>query len=444
MMRRALLLFAILVCAVAIPNGNVLAFQQTQSIPAGMDTMPPKVTQTAVGCGFVEYEATELFNVPNPPKKPPLPTNQVDRGIASITMSATPNSVNARLVLVTAQSFPPDSLSWKQFIFRVEAIDKTKRATAFVSVRDWNAPTANVTSVEVIIEPSIPTLSDNSVTLTARANNTVTYTVTVRNSTTAPIVVNAIELTGSALFTLTSGGGTNITLAPGETRQVVVSYTPNLQSEAGDNASLSIRTNCGDIAIPVKGTGTLANLSTENWDAGNIMKGVKVCKSLGFKITNNGSATATISAINVTLGAPELTLAGPTPAVPFDIPAGGSVDVTDLCFTPATESGVFVGAVTLTTNAETGDFVADVTANRAVNSVDPVILQRLNVRFDASGNVIRYDSEASALLFDVRGTVVGNAAENARKIDAQSFSAGTYFLVINEKPAVSIPVSIVR
>ncbi len=443
MMRRALLLFAILVCAAAIPSGSILAFQQMQSTPVGMDTAPPKVTQTAVDCGVIQYEATELFNVPDPPVTPPLPTHQIDKGIASITMSAVPASVNARLVLVTAQSFPKDP-SYKRFTFRVEAIDKTKRATAFVSVRDWNEPTQNVTTIEVIIEPSIPTLSDNSVTLTARANNTVTYTVTVRNSTTAPIVVNAIELTGSALFTLTSGGGTNITLAPGETRQVVVSYTPNLQSEAGDNASLSIRTNCGDIAIPVKGTGTLANLSTENWDAGNIMKGVKVCKSLGFKITNNGSATATISAINVTLGAPELTLAGPTPAVPFDIPAGGSVDVTDLCFTPATESGVFVGAVTLTTNAETGDFVADVTANRAVNSVDPVILQRLNVRFDASGNVIRYDSEASALLFDVRGTVVGNAAENARKIDAQSFSAGTYFLVINEKPAVSIPVSIVR
>lgn len=443
MMRRALLLFAVLVCAMIVPGGGVLAFQEIQKLAVGIDTMPPKVTRTAVDCGVAEYTATELFNVPDPPQDPPLPTHQVDKGIASITMSAVPASVNARLVLVTAQNFPNDP-SYKTFVFRVEAVDKTKRATAFVSVRDWSTPNQNVTTIEVIIEPSIPTVSDNSVALTARANNTVTYTVTLQNSTSVPMTINTIELTGSALFSLTTGGGTGITLAPGESRQVVISYTPNLQSEAGDAGTLWVRTNCGDIQIPVTGTGTLANLQTEDWNAGSIMQGVQVCKPLGFKITNNGSAPATVTAINVTSGAPELTLTGPTPGLPFTIPAGGSVDVTDLCFTPATDNGTFDGAVTLTTDAETGDFVAVVTAMKVVNSVDPEVLQRLNVRFDASGNVIRYNSDASALLFDVRGTVVGNAAVNAGKIDAQNFSAGTYFLVLDEKPTVSIPVSIVR
>ena len=68
------------------------------------------------------FKATELRNIPDPPNDPPAPTDQVDRGIASITITGAPQSVNARLVLVTDNSFPRDP-AYTEFEFCIEAID---------------------------------------------------------------------------------------------------------------------------------------------------------------------------------------------------------------------------------------------------------------------------------------------------------------------------------
>lgn len=424
MIRRALLPIAFSVLALAIPAGGVTAMDDVQSTPPGIDTARPGLIKTYLGCGVYEFEATEITNIPDPPRNPPLATDQVDRGIASITMSSQPASQNAKLTLITDQSFPKDP-SYKRFKFRVEPIDKTKRATAFIFVRDWAEPNSNVTTQEIIIEPAVPTVSEDNVTMTGRANTTVTHTITIRNTTSEPQTISAISISGSPLFVLQSGGtATSITLAPGETRTVVISYTPNVNSEAGDAAQVLMTTPCGDKTIPVNGTGTVGRLATTDWAAGNIMIGVQTCLDAGFTITNNGSADVNITDITVTVPNADFTFNLTEPTLPTTLAAnGGTVQVKTLCITPS-DSHAIAATVSVQSNAEAGDLDCVVTANGVTNSLDPEIMTRLAVRFDASANVVRYNSEARAQLVDVRGNVVAAAGEGARMIGADACAPG--------------------
>ncbi len=428
----------ILVCAVSNVHAVDGNLGVVQSITPGLDSMPPVLSSTYIGCGVYEFTATELRNIPDPPIVPPRVTDQVDKGIASVSIVGSPTSVNTKLTLITDQSFPRDN-AYKTFTFRIEPLDPTQTAYAYIYVRDW---AGNLASQQLVIEPPIPLVTPRSQTTQTRVNTTSTVTVNVTNNTDKPQTVSVLDIVGSTTFTITGGGAVPFTLGPGESRVVTVTYTPTLDSDKGDEATLNVRTDCGNTPVSLSGTGLLARLVTEDWDAGTTTVNLKICKQDGFRITNNGNAAVTITGFSS--NNPNVTISSTISAVnPARIEPGNSLSVTELCYQRASV-GSDVADVSVICDAEAGDLICKVTASVQVSSVDPEIIRAINVRYDASTQRVLFNDDRAAILIDIMGATVATAPSEQRHLHADALAAGTYFVVFVSHPAVALPVVITQ
>lgn len=437
-MFRIALGIALLAWSAVVASAGGGVHDNVQNIIPGVDTLPPQVLQTTASCTVVEMVAREIRNTPDPPADPPGSGDQIDKGIASITINGTPLPVNARLILVTDNSFPKDP-SYKEFTFRIEAIDPSKRAVAYVWIRDW---AGNVAGQEVIIEPKVPTPSTDAITVTTRANTTTEQTITVSNTTSQPQTISSITLSNGDRFEIISGGtSSTIVLGPGETREIVVRYSPNVASESGDNGTLLIATPCGNKQVALNGTGLVGKLLTEDWDAGVQGPGVRICKTGGFVVENRGTASVTITGftssnpnviVNSTINAANPTVLNP----------GENIAVTELCYERSTE-GADTATVTVLCNAETGDAECIVVGRVITTSVDEEA-DAPTVWFDASSERVRFPMERAATLLDVNGHVVGMAAMNTGWIATRGLASGAYILVMPDEPQRAVSVMINR
>ncbi len=239
MFRIAVLLGGILIGCLGVKAGGIDTGDDVQRIVPGIDTLAPTLENISVDCAIYEFEAAELRNTPDPPSNPPGSKDQIDRGIASITITGSPSSVNARLVLVTDSQFPLDP-SYKRFRFRIEPIDPTKQVIAFVWIRDW---ADNAFARQIVIDPPIPSPSTDLVEVAIRVDTKEQSTVTLTNTTTKPQTITSITIGGSDKFEIISGGSNDpLILAPGETRDIVVEYSPDLSSENGDYDAVTVLT----------------------------------------------------------------------------------------------------------------------------------------------------------------------------------------------------------
>jgi hypothetical protein len=282
-----------------------------------------------------------------------------------------------------------------------------------------------------------------TLTTEARVNKTSTVTVTITNSTDVAQTLTGIVITGSNKFAVTNGGITQpTTLAPQETKAVTVTYSPDMASEQGDAATLNVQTSCGVTPVAISGKGLLARLETEDWDAGETTPRTRICKQGGFKITNNGNAPVTITGFNT--NNPNVTvttnISAGNPAI---VNAGASMNITELCY-ERPDAGVDAADVTVICDAEAGDAICKVTAKATTTSVDPEVLRKLNVRFDASAFRVLFDDDRAASLVDVTGTTVALSMAGERSLNTQALASGAYFLVISENPAVVVPVLVTR
>ncbi|MBU3678238.1 MAG: T9SS type A sorting domain-containing protein [Candidatus Kapabacteria bacterium] len=102
------------------------------------DTMRPLITKAPIGgaCGGFRFEATELRNIPDPPRATPQAGDQVESGIASIDTVPGMRSTNYRIVLVTDQMFPNQS-PYKKFTYEWTVIDGRRPARAVYAVSDF-------------------------------------------------------------------------------------------------------------------------------------------------------------------------------------------------------------------------------------------------------------------------------------------------------------------
>jgi len=430
---------ALLACATAIASAGGGVRDDVQNIIPGIDTLPPQVQQTAVTCTTVELLASEIRNTPEPPADPPGSGDQIDRGIASITINGSPASVNARLILITDTGFPKDP-SYKEFAFRIEPIDPSKRAIAYVWIRDW---AGNVAGREVIIEPKVPTPSTDAVTVETRANTTVDQTITLTNTTSEPQTISSITLSNGQRFEIISGGtSSTIVLGPGETREIIVRYAPDLSSENGDQGTILITTPCGNKQVALSGTGLVGKLLTEDWDAGTQNAGVKVCKAGGFVVENRGTASVTITGF--TSSNPNVTVNSAIDAAnPYTLNPGENVAVTELCYERAS-AGIDTATVSVVCNAETGDAECIVFGKVITTSVDDEDTPTPSVWYDASADRVRFPAERTATLIDVNGHVVGMSNASLGWIDTRGLASGAYILVMPDEPQRTTRVMITR
>ncbi len=214
------------------------------------DTLAP-VLRAERDCGTVTVTATELRNEPNPPRSQPLATDQVDTGIAGVTLGTSSADSNYRLVVITQTPFPRDS-SYKQASFRLSVIDPSKNARATYTVRDWagNSVTDTATYIAAPLSSSRSTINVGTVEL----GDSAVQNVAITNRSNAPVTIISTRLAHGTAFRLTPVT-LPLTLQAGGTVAVGITYRPRLQDvdTVPDRDTLLIETACAVLRIDTEG-----------------------------------------------------------------------------------------------------------------------------------------------------------------------------------------------
>ena len=441
MFKYVVLLGAILLRVVPAAAGGTGTDGNVQEITPGVDTLAPTLEAISVDCGTYEFEAAELRNLPDPPNMDPNSRDQIDRGIASISLSESPRSINARLILVTDNTFPRDP-AYKRFRFRIEPIDPTQRAIAFVWIRDW---ANNSFARELIIDPPVPAVSESDITVSVRVNTTEERTVTITNETSVPQVITSIVINGSERFVITDGGTSGaVTLSPGESRTITVAYEPDLTSEDSDEAQLEIVSACGTSSVALNGVGLVGRITTEDWTDVETTVGTPICKDGGFEVENTGTVSVTITGF--TSNNPNVTIVSDINAGnPYQLDPGMTVAVTELCY-DRPDVGTDMAIVTVQVDNDAGDAECVVTAETkdTTVSVQEEERARMNLRYEVSTNSIRYDDHRGCMVVDIDGRVIARSAPGEQHVQLPAAASGAYFVVFEERPQVAIPVMVTR
>ncbi len=318
------------------------------------DTLPPELYKTG-DCGDYDLRTTEFRNgkTGDDPK-------QIDQGILSIELLE--GSFNYDLNIIDSlKSYPPQY----EIKFTIKVKDKKQKAYALFAINDRagnytiDSLFYNPASFDVIPSP----LSFGNV----RLKTTKSLKVTVTNSSDSTIEVKRIDLFNHTVFKITSGGAPPVfSLAPKETRDVFIDYTPineGMTEDQKDWDSLLIETRCLTFSWPIDGRGVIPKILVEDWNAGAVVVNKKVCKeqmdgNQGWKVMNIGSDTLVIT--NFKNMALPFELSTPyTPSLPIIIPPNSqAVYIRSVCFGP-TAIGDYTIDVLFESNAGGGDSIAN-------------------------------------------------------------------------------------
>ena len=393
----------------------------------GVDTLPPTITVTAQGCGSRLLLAEEKRNSPDPPGSLPGENDQIDRGVASIAFMNDPIAVNLRIVLITDTQFP-QTPSRKSFIARIELIDPSKPGSGVVIVSDF---AGNAETRLVNISATTPATNTQQIEAgTIYVGTTSMQTLTVTNTTGAPMTLSNIRMQTGSRFTITQGAvPPSVTLAPNATHNVIVSYQPTLASESGDVDALLVTTDCAELTIPARGTGGVARILTEDWNAGARQENDRICKPGGITVTNNGNIDLVLTGAVSTSAEFVYT---PAP-FPISIAAGASSMIGDVCYEALT-LGNTSGFILVTSNANAGDTVAVLTAEAVITGVEDDVISIEE----------RTTSSTPCYMYDLRGILYAHLEGGLRTLQPDSAPIGMYLIVYPDAPRRVRPLLLLR
>ncbi len=308
-----------------------------------IDTLAPQIYPDGF-CGDYRIETTELRNG-NENDNP----RQIDMGVEDISLLE--NSCNYELVI--DPDFTPWPATYETF-FELKVIDKEQPAKAVYSVTDR---AFNVLIDSVIYEPDSLKLTPEDLAYgKVRVNTTKDMDAALENISTKDILIKSIRLQNGSLYEITQGGAdTEFTLKSGEIRDITIRYSPDKEIETEDEFdtdTLLVETECLAYDFLLTGQGVMPHIKVDNWDAGRVAVGSKLCRSSidqGLKITNDGSDTLEVYDIeNVTT---PFSISNPTePEFTFKIAPYSYIYFKDICFEPQDTSNYEI-YVTFISNA---------------------------------------------------------------------------------------------
>lgn len=318
-----------------------------------VDTLPPVLARTGE-CGSYIYEATELRNgLPNDDPR------QVDQGIVNIELLE--DSYNYDLTILSPNPFktyPPVYVA----SFALNVIDKTKDAFAIFSVTDKYG---NYTIDSVSFEAAKLTITPKELNFgNVRLKTSKTLTAQLKNTGDSVISVKEIKLQKGDVFEIISGGAPpEFDMLPNEVRDIVIRYTPKDESpneNIRDRDSIEVVTECDTARWLIHGRGVVPKILVEDWDAGAIIVGSKVCKETqtgtGLRITNTGTDVLTITEI-LDVAAPFSLSVPYIPALPIVIQPKADIWLVTPCFT-APDVNSYSIDVTFASDAQSGDSIS--------------------------------------------------------------------------------------
>ena len=322
--------------------------------PTGvLDTMPPQLVADTL-CGDFTYTATEIRNIPDPPRNPPGDSDQVETGVSQIIFVPDAPNVNYRINLITDQDMPfRRDPFYTKFDFMLEVIDKSKDAYAEFMVWDY---ADNVTYDTVWYFADDLTFTPNPLNFKEiRLGTKKQLDVTVTNDSDGEVTLTESTIQTGTYYAIVAGQ-----LPPEKTLQPTESHTFTIEY-SGDRETIEVETDwdldtlivtsdCGEFKIGIDGVASLPCIVVENFEAGTIGIGEEKCKNGGLRIRNPGSDTLVITAINGYQGS-NFTLSNPSdPALPIVILPKKDVFLKAVCY-QRTDVGVDSIDVVFTSNA---------------------------------------------------------------------------------------------
>jgi len=304
-------------------------FRPTTSV----DTLPPQIKADSL-CGDYKLETTELRNIPDPPKTPPIDTDQVETGISQIDTVSGKNSFNYRLDLITDQLFPQAN-SYKRFRYEWNVIDKSKDARVIYFVADFagniTVDTCYYFADRIVFTPDPLAFGK------LRLGSNKTLTLTVTNNSDAEVLLTSSKIKLGTYFKLVAGNvaeGKEVKIPARGKYTFDIQYTGTRETtdilKDWDKDTLLVTTGCGQFKHGLTGVAAIPRIKVRDFDAGTRGLNEKYCA--GLIIENPGSDTLVITTITGFENSSFSLSTGFTPALPIIVPPKGQVELKDVCF----------------------------------------------------------------------------------------------------------------
>ena len=398
------------------------------------DTVPPVVVKTETQNGAWLLDVSETTNIPSIVRDIPLPTDQVDAGIAVAGLMS--SSVNLRLTTVQAPGERRTEAA--HAIYKVESIDTTSPGSGRVYVLDY---AANVRYVDVGTTP--PPLRPNKQTIdfgNVRVFSQKLDSVTITNITNQQVVVDSIQISNTSFSTLNVT--TPFSLAAAASRTIHVVVTPPIPAPI--SGTITFATDLAPTVVSLQAVGVAPELGYVSRFFGRTFIDSMICPPQRVLLTNSADDTLIISRLDLVPGDGFTFNMANCPPLPIKLVKGDTIKISCICFT-STLTGAHEGTLLVYANDQQAPHEIPLNA-----AVDPVI----TVDEDATTNEISIRHAGGVVectwnetlrpthwtLTTINGelSLSGDIAQNVRSIsiDTSSLSVGVYALQIQTRSGV--------
>lgn len=269
-------------------------------------------------------------------------------------------------VSTTSVSVPAGTSRTVDVIFRPTASD-ARSARIRIDSNDPDEPSLTVavsgtgTQPDILVQPGSLLFGDVAVSQASTAQ-----TVTARNNGNATLVITGVSIGGTNPGDFSFSGSTNVTLTPGQSTTWDVVCSP--QSTGGKSAAFQIPSNDLDTStatVALSCNGVAANLALSQNIAFPPTDINTTAPPLTVDLRNDGGLAVTVEALTSSNSVFTVTQA---PALPFQVPAGGSVPLT-IAFKP-TQNISYAAELRVAGNTDSATF--SMTGTGIVAEVDVV------------------------------------------------------------------------
>ena len=260
-------------------------------------------------------------------------------------------------------------------------------------------------------------------------NATSTQTLTLSSSGTAPVTVNSATVTGAG-FSIT-GATFPVTLNPGQTATLQVSFAPTVAGSASGTLSISSNSSSGTTAtVSLSGTGTTPQLTVSSGALafGNV--NLNTTSTLALTLTSSGTGAVTIN--SATISGAGFSMTGGT--FPATLNPGQTLSL-QVSFKP-TVAGAASGTVAISSNSSSGSTANVTLSGTGISSQLTVSSSTL-----AFGNVPVKTTSSQTLTLTASGTAA--VTVNSATLSGTGFtmSGGTFPTTLNPGQTLSLQVS---
>jgi len=277
-----------------------------------------------------------------------LTLSGADFGISGI---ATPKTISAGQNAPVTLTFKPTLAGAVSGSLTITSNDPTT-PSAVVSLTGTGSSTAVGQ-----LSPNPASVNFGNISTGSNASQQITLT----NTGNAAATVSSITVSGTG-FSLT-GVSTPATVAPSQTLSFTAKFAPTAVGNATGTVTVTSNAGGSPLTISLSGAGVQAGLSItpSSYDFSSVVDGQT--KTQAFTLTNNGTATLTIS--SVTAGGTGYSVSGLT--TPATVAPGQSTSVTAQ-FSPTT-AGSLSGAISIASNAPGSPATVSLTGTGVAASV---------------------------------------------------------------------------